>query len=1562
MARFWDTLKKYGQEAGNFMLSNPLGPGPAIRGVENARQKYQENQKPADIPGNIVKGMSEGILFGDVPGIRSAARRVISTLPKAVDSTQKYFDPENPDPESFWQKTVFNDDGSESDFSKAISAMDKYLSSGEEVGIPEIKAEAKGPLAKAGKYVYNDLLKPIVNSVATNTFGLGSDMAKNVMEPNTQYQDYKTGFAKLGLQLGTLFDPSSKQRLNVDSAPQEVLANTGKIVEGVFNILTLGEAGVAKEGVLQAAKGVYGPTAQKAALKEVAKIYAKVGAKWGAGFGVGQGLQEGRDKSVGGQLLEAGTAGVANAVIGAGTGLAAPYVGYGANEIGYKTVQGLQKVYQELTSPKMQEVFGKKLKAFVKLPEFGGKGNLEGETKSVTDLISHEGAPDEKTVASYKGMIERGEPVEPIKIIKEGDKWGIEDGKHRYEAYKQLGYEEVPTVDVSKPKTSYSNELKATAPDIQTSKNFDDWLSKQKTDSAVMNEDLQTLKNFYKEVKEGKLEQPRTSMVDSLSSEDQMALQNKVKEINAMQKIVDESDPTDQISIDAKSRMQELQDSIKTNEGTKARLQSMPSEDLHRVMGGEDVAQRISQAQDGPLMRDINKAGLSDNPYDEEMIDKLNKMGWSFDNADEIAQQLTKERTGSRVTAREHTENKLNDWFISDKVQNTRGADEVLTEMHIAEPGYRIHNEGMDTVGVKSSYPQWVPENLRKRALFDSVLEHIQNGTKPKGEAQKALYDIVNAEIRTREGMAAPKNTLLDMEPEQTMRQAAKRVMKGLGRIKFSKDIPEGQVELLKVARQELDPTIKEAIKDDLREYGRVSFANMEILKDQLYARPNVNISPNFTLKEGFTTFNRLTKEFEKVGMTVPDDFKKVYEEKLVDRILNTARGDATAIIDRLEKLGVRADIVKSARIQNKYPLNSAVRIKREANGQVSAVINKGIIDYIKENIKGAPKGERWIKKYSIEAVKKDLSNAVQWWEVPQQFFKRTGLKEVLYDPIRAGERNAEIFKVESKNKLKDVFGKLSKDERKQVTLFFATKQGKGADITKAGLKPVKFTDLNEAQQKVVSAWRSFNKEIEPQLVELAKNHGMDLGTIDWYFPLYTHKDTVKVGALNMMEDAGTLIRKEPFFKSLKEREENVPFKLYEQDSWKLAEAYINGAARFLKVGEKTLPAKYLIDSKEFGEVAGSEIQSHVRSWLKEITSPKSAPDPVETVLRWLRKGAYRSILGLNPRTIAKQAISYLDVGIIEGMNRSEIKLAKQIQKKQGFASVLERVPDISMADLADNVDKTLLGGITYTDKYVAGGNLANVLSSELAKARKASPEGKIDNKAIRQALKVASDKIDLAMGGVTPAQRAKIYRSEAGKLFGMFTSTINSRFQYFIEQGNKGIKTKDAKMLAKVATATFLGAYAEVAITKLALTSGDAAQDAKDTVKSALGNIPMVGSFMMAIDTDKWNPSPAIQNVSDALTYNAKVLSGASDDIMGGIARIAEVAGMPKQLRRSVEGYSEFGGLRETIGGKYIDYDQTKGKAETPELKVTPTSGSGLKRTKSKSPGSTSKTRTLGR
>lgn len=67
----------------------------------------------------------------------------------------------------------------------------------------------------------------------------------------------------------------------------------------------------------------------------------------------------------------------------------------------------------------------------------------------------------------------------------------------------------------------------------------------------------------------------------------------------------------------------------------------------------------------------------------------------------------------------------------------------VLDELQSSEAGKRIVGEDGEWFGVSSSFPKWVPDDLRDKKLFDQVLEHINNDTVPKGSRQLRLYEVI---------------------------------------------------------------------------------------------------------------------------------------------------------------------------------------------------------------------------------------------------------------------------------------------------------------------------------------------------------------------------------------------------------------------------------------------------------------------------------------------------------------------------------------------------------------------------------------------------------------------------------------------------------------------------------------------------------------------------------------------------------------------------------------------------------------------------------------------------
>lgn len=68
--------------------------------------------------------------------------------------------------------------------------------------------------------------------------------------------------------------------------------------------------------------------------------------------------------------------------------------------------------------------------------------------RQADELTSYEGAPDRARVDEYKQRIANGEQLEPVVIVRDSQgNLGIEDGKHRFQAYQEMGVEDIPTVE-----------------------------------------------------------------------------------------------------------------------------------------------------------------------------------------------------------------------------------------------------------------------------------------------------------------------------------------------------------------------------------------------------------------------------------------------------------------------------------------------------------------------------------------------------------------------------------------------------------------------------------------------------------------------------------------------------------------------------------------------------------------------------------------------------------------------------------------------------------------------------------------------------------------------------------------------------------------------------------------------------------------------------------------------------------------------------------------------------------------------------------------------------------
>lgn len=104
------------------------------------------------------------------------------------------------------------------------------------------------------------------------------------------------------------------------------------------------------------------------------------------------------------------------------------------------------------------------------------------------------------------------------------------------------------------------------------------------------------------------------------------------------------------------------------------------------------------------------------------------------------------------------------DWVKSDDLSAG-----IIEQLKNAEPGTRIfqgYGSDQTVSGVKSTFPDWIPEDLRKSAIVKPVAEHLANGTLPTAKKQIELYnyiaDMIGAEEMAKQDEIAQVNAELD--------------------------------------------------------------------------------------------------------------------------------------------------------------------------------------------------------------------------------------------------------------------------------------------------------------------------------------------------------------------------------------------------------------------------------------------------------------------------------------------------------------------------------------------------------------------------------------------------------------------------------------------------------------------------------------------------------------------------------------------------------------------------------------------------------------------------------
>jgi hypothetical protein len=179
---------------------------------------------------------------------------------------------------------------------------------------------------------------------------------------------------------------------------------------------------------------------------------------------------------------------------------------------------------------------------------------------------------------------------------------------------------------------------------------------------------------------------------------------------------------------------------------------------------------------------------------------------------------------------------------LKERVQEIEG--NIWVELDTAEAGRRIGIRS-DEIGVslkflaqRSTFPKWIPENLRKKPLVKKVADNLLKGTRPpkKAVAQTELYNTVLGQISERTGISISEvKTILRQkisltEPKIRVSKTKLNTMINelLGRAKIPRPVPKAKVKRIvrKVTGLERPKRLvaeREALKAVLKKEKRVA-------------------------------------------------------------------------------------------------------------------------------------------------------------------------------------------------------------------------------------------------------------------------------------------------------------------------------------------------------------------------------------------------------------------------------------------------------------------------------------------------------------------------------------------------------------------------------------------------------------------------------------------------------------------------------------------------------------------------------------------------------------------
>jgi len=159
----------------------------------------------------------------------------------------------------------------------------------------------------------------------------------------------------------------------------------------------------------------------------------------------------------------------------------------------------------------------------------------------------------------------------------------------------------------------------------------------------------------------------------------------------------------------------------------------------------------IEVTKGGKMELPIDEAGIRSRSADAETANKQ----YIKQNQKEAQEELPRDE----ILVIRKKENKIHDAYEAKKNDVEEALSNVLTQMDQATPGSRlITGTGADrtVTAIPSTYPKWLPENLRSRELFDRVLARVKDleslryperiSSSKEAKLIDEIYDFIDSE------------------------------------------------------------------------------------------------------------------------------------------------------------------------------------------------------------------------------------------------------------------------------------------------------------------------------------------------------------------------------------------------------------------------------------------------------------------------------------------------------------------------------------------------------------------------------------------------------------------------------------------------------------------------------------------------------------------------------------------------------------------------------------------------------------------------------------------------